>query len=96
MSNESGEDGLPLLSFEEQAMLTRTDVMNQSTFYHVTLRNADGTAVRCRANGQLKTWKTRPSEWRLPVKHGLRDCFYLGPSNAHEWLTSDPTEEGSK
>lgn len=27
--------------------------------------------VRCRQSGQVKTWKTRPGEFRMPVKHGL-------------------------
>lgn len=39
--------------------------------------------VRCRPNGAVKTWKTRPGEFRLPIKHGLRDCAYITQSNAH-------------
>lgn len=46
--------------------------------HHVTKPNADGTPKRCRVNGKMKTWKTRPNDWLLPVKHGLRDCFYIG------------------
>ncbi len=61
--------------------------------YHKTARNADGTAKRCRVNGKLKTWKTRPDDWQLPVKHGLYDYFYITPSNASEWLTYDVTEK---
>jgi len=54
-------------------------------FHHVTEKNADGTAVRCRVNGQCKTWKTRPEEFRLPVKYGLKQCFYIDQNNANEW-----------
>ena len=58
-------------------------------FFHVTLKNADGTPVRCRVNGKCKTWKTRLNEFRLPVKHGLYDCFYITHINAKEWY--DPS-----
>lgn len=58
---------------------------HQGTFYHVHLKNRDGTPVRCRANGACKTWKTRPSDFRLPVKHGLRECFYITELNAVDW-----------
>lgn len=59
--------------------------------YHKTLRNADGTATRCRVNGVCKTWKTRPDDFQLPVKYGLKHCFYLTSSNADDWSTLDPT-----
>lgn len=62
------------------------------TLYHATRRNADGTAKRCHVNGKCKTWVTRPNEFRLPVKHGLWDCFYITQDNASEWLTYDVTE----
>lgn len=54
-------------------------------FHHVTFKNADKTPVRCRVNGKCKIWKTRPKDFRLPVKHGLKDCFYITPENAKEW-----------
>ncbi len=73
-------------------MITRELAECHRTFYHISLRNRDGSAVRCRANGKLKTWKRRPDYWELPVKHGLRQCFYLCPHNANVWLTFDLTE----
>lgn len=39
----------------------------------------DGTARLCRPNGALKTWKTRPGEFRLPIKYGLRECSAIVP-----------------
>lgn len=78
--------------------MTRADALAadyRDEFYHRTLRNADGTAVRCRVNGECKTWRTRPLDYRLPVKHGLRDCFYITPSNEQDWLLQDPTEDGN-
>jgi hypothetical protein len=64
-------------------------VNHQGVFHHVHLRNRDGTQVRCRANGVCKTWKTRPGEFRLPVKYGLRDCFYITEVNCVDWYISD-------
>lgn len=69
-------------------MITREIALSlrgHQVLQHKTLKNADGTPVRCRVNGACKTWKTRPSEFRLPVKHGLKHCFYITPSNAGEW-----------
>jgi hypothetical protein len=60
----------------------------RTIFHHVTLKNADGTPVRCRVNGACKTWVTRPSEFRLPVKYGLKQCFYITQDNASEWVES--------
>ena len=57
--------------------------------HHISEKNADGTPVRCRVNGVCKIWKTRPSDFKLPVKHGLRLCFYISPSNGNEWSLPD-------
>lgn len=57
----------------------------QVHFEHKTLKNRDGTRLRARSNGMLTTWKTRPNEFKLPCKHGLKDCFYITEFNAHEW-----------
>jgi hypothetical protein len=81
---------------QEKFMITRETAINSHSgriFYHVRLRNADGTAVRARVNGKCKLWKQEPERFQLPMKHGLRDCFYLSNHNRHEWLTYDPTEQ---
>lgn len=39
------------------------------------LRN--GNLWQVRRNGRTKTWKTRPREFRIPVKIGFRDCTQL-------------------
>lgn len=57
-----------------------------NTLCHVTQQYKGGMgAIRCRVNGKCKTWKTRPNDFRLPVKYGLRECFYITPDNAADW-----------
>lgn len=57
-------------------------------FTHITIKNADGSPARCRVNGKCQTWKTRPNDFKLPVKHGMYDCFYITPANADQWETA--------
>lgn len=52
---------------------------------HVSLRNADDSALRARINGRPKLWKTRPEEFRLPMKWGLKTCFYITHLDADQW-----------
>lgn len=69
-------------------MITKEQAVSavyRQELHHVSWKNADGTPVRCRVNGQCKTWKTRPNEFRLPVKYGLKTCFYITQDNCNEW-----------
>jgi hypothetical protein len=59
------------------------------TIYHVSLKNADGTALRARVNGAVKMLKRDPGYFQVPMKHGLNQCFYLDGSNAHDWQTGE-------
>lgn len=59
--------------------------LHRDTLHHKTLKASDGEPVRCRVNGQCKTWKTRQDEFKLPVKYGLFQCFYITQDNANEW-----------
>ena len=68
-------------------MITKADAVaakHGQTFYHVSLLNSDKTPVRCRVSGMCKTWVRRPSKFRLPVKYGLYQSFYINESNAVE------------
>ena len=58
-------------------MITLDDALNSHEFWHMELTNKDGTPVRCRKNGGVKTWATKPGLWRVPVKHGLKETFYI-------------------
>ena len=61
------------------------------TLFHKTLKAADGSPLRARVNGALRTWKRDPSRFQLPMKYGLYQCFYITPLNADEWHL--PNEE---
>jgi hypothetical protein len=61
---------------------TREDVDNPGIheFY-------DASGCRWRRNGALKLWKTRPTEFRQPVKYGLYGFGYITHSNLDEtWV----------
>jgi hypothetical protein len=55
----------------------------RDTFTGKSLRT--GQPITVRVNGKCQTWKTRPDEFRLPVKYGLRDCGYIDQNNADNW-----------
>ena len=38
-----------------------------------------------RVSGKVKTWKTRPHEFRVPIKHGMYDNDYLDYFNATQF-----------
>jgi len=65
--------------------LTVEDIQAGHEFWHRLVTNADGTPTRCRKSGALKTWKTRPGQFRQPVKYGLKTSFYLTPENIGDW-----------
>jgi len=46
--------------------------------------------VRVRPSGKCQTWKTRPSEFRLPVKYGLYNSYTIDHTNKdHFHLASE-------
>lgn len=65
--------------------LTQEAIAANTEFWNRLCRNADGTPSRCRKTRKMKTWATRPGEYRQPVKHGLRASFYLTPENIDNW-----------
>lgn len=65
--------------------LTVEDLKAGREFWHRLITNADGTPTRCRKSGAIRLWKTRPNEFYQPVKHGLKESFYLTPENIGDW-----------
>ena len=75
-----------MIDYETALSLKRGDIL-----HHITLTNADGSSLRCRVNGKVRTWKTNHN-FRVPVKYGLKICFYVTnfgiiPNN-NEWILS--------
>ena len=66
-------------------MITKEQAQTVRNFEHTTLKGSDKQPIRCRAMGKCKTWKTRPNEFKLPVKYGLYQSFYITQSNASDW-----------
>ena len=64
-------------------------VSRGQTLYCSIYQNADGTPLRARVNGKLRTWKRQPDYYELPMKYGLRNCFYITPENAAYWFVSE-------
>ncbi len=64
------------------------------TCHHKKLKNADGTPLRGRVSGKVKTWKRDNKRVKVPMKHGLYDNFYLSDKsdtmneNYQDWLIS--------
>lgn len=57
--------------------------MHGGTFHYGTC--TENRKEQWRANGACKVWKTRPDEFRLPIKFGIRDYSYLTDLNAAEF-----------
>jgi hypothetical protein len=55
------------MNLQEAKALVKGDFV-----HHVSKKNADGSPMRARVLS-VKTWKTRPDEILLSLKHGLRD-----------------------
>lgn len=55
------------------------------TIYLYNQYNADKTPMRCRSNGKCRTWKTRPNDFRLPVKRGIYEYGYIDQSNMNKF-----------
>lgn len=83
--------------------ITYSDAITAREFHYGPVPDrrarAKSGAVRCevyRRNGQTQTWVTRPGEYRVPVKYGMRgyaqllhsDGARVGPDGA-QWWTSD-------
>lgn len=69
-------------------MLTKQQAMSLrpgTVLHHVKLKGGDQQPLRVRVSGRCITWKTRPAEWRLPVKYGLYVSSTISPANAMLW-----------
>jgi hypothetical protein len=71
-------------------MLSKYEAQTASEFHHVTETQSSGQqCARVRRNGRTRTWKTRPDEFVLPVKWGMRDQFSIHEIDADCWNVAD-------
>ena len=65
--------------------VTKEEAMRATYRQEFTGMGARGKVITVRVNGACKTWKTRPNDFRLPVKYGFRECGYIDQDNASDW-----------
>ena len=46
--------------------------------YHTSRKNADGSRLRARVNGQFREFR---NGWYIPMKYGIRGTFRIGTDN---------------
>ncbi len=44
-------------------------------------RMANGNLWQCRRNGRTQTWKTRPDDFRIPIKIGFKSYGNITPQS---------------
>ena len=74
---------------KEQALKLR----HGDTIFEIGSFNADGTATRWRVSGNCKLWKTRPNEFKIPLKHGLYSNGYLTHDTARFLSIEEPNKK---
>lgn len=62
------------------------EYINANNFEHVNLKNRDGSPLRVRRSGKTQLWKTRPNEFKIPVKYGLYESTYITHENFDNWV----------
>ena len=78
-------------------MITKEQLFstNERTFHYTGRHECTKTVgprggvkvnVTCvRQSGSVKTWKTRPNDFHMPVKYGMYESFWVDQNNAHEF-----------
>lgn len=57
---------------------------NKQVLFHKTERDSRGRPARARVAGKVQTWKTRPDDFEIPMKYGMRDSFNIvGERHVH-------------
>ena len=67
--------------------ITRNDAMTCHEFHEN--HEPAGKIYAWRANGACQIWKTRPEDFRLPVKYGIRSYDAITPATAHMFHRAD-------
>jgi len=65
-------------------MITKAMAMSTREFHYAPACTPK-RVENWRRNGMTQTWKTRPNEFKVPVKFGLRAYSYITDLNCHEF-----------
>jgi len=81
-----------------EGKLTPETALTAQHFYSRKHYRADGrTPCEVRRNGSTKTWVRQPGKFRIPVKYGMYEYFYITDEDAADWsvtpLPSKPKPE---
>ena len=68
--------------------LTRAQIETALDAGYLEASMSNGRHWRIRRNGKTKLWATRPDEFRIPVKAGLKSTGYIHESNLHAYRVS--------
>lgn len=73
-------------------MVTKEQARHNTQFHYGTCTRTVGKrggirihVERWRKTSMMKTWKTRPADWRIAIKYGLKNHMYMTQSNAQEF-----------
>jgi len=85
---ELQEDVLRLYKkYKNTNPVNRHNCETAQTFEHISLmtKAKKPTPIQVRRSGKTQTWKTRPNEFKIPVKYGLYESTYITHLNCNEW-----------
>lgn len=84
-----GQQNQELAAVKASGVVNPKTVAQYGHIYHKTQKKADGTACSVKVTS-VKTWKTRPGEFEIGWKYGLKQYGTITPRNADEWTTIEP------
>jgi hypothetical protein len=61
--------------------VTREQIETALDRHQLKARMTNGRLWQIKRNGATKTWKTRPNEFRIPIKIGFRLYDYIDQDN---------------
>lgn len=80
-----------MITYEQAGRLVHgQNLYSLTQSYPHRSKGASKAPVRVRVSGAVKVWgASRPGEFKVPVKYGLRQSFYITPQNAAEWTLDE-------
>ena len=80
-------------------MITKEHALTANTFHYTGRHDCVRTIgprggiteriTRVRRSGKTQIWKTRPDQFRVPVKFGLCESAEITHTNATDWHTAE-------